>query len=137
MGRGGRRVRFLPLSIRQTHARVGAAAAAECGLESNSSGTRPGGPATQRRATRRVGVAGAGTPCRGRGIQGWSAEWLTGFPYDVRVAGPGTVGARATVRCVEDALRLVEVGPEGKRTMAAGDWANGARPSGEQLGTES
>jgi methionyl-tRNA formyltransferase len=87
-------------------------------------------------ADRQVRVGGAWTTFRGQRLKVLAAELLDGLPDDLRDVAPGTVGSNATVRCGDGALRLVEVGPEGKRPMAAGDWANGARPAGEQLGTE-
>jgi methionyl-tRNA formyltransferase len=86
-------------------------------------------------ADRQVRVGGAWTTFRGQRLKVLSAELLDDLPGDLHDAPPGTVGAGATVRCGDGALRLVEVGPEGKRPMSAGDWANGARPAGEQLGT--
>lgn len=51
--------------------------------------------------------------------------------------GPGTIvdGDGPLVAAGTGLVRLVEVKPEGKRAMAATDWANGVRPErGEQLG---
>lgn len=52
---------------------------------------------------------------------------------------PGTViavGADVVIAAGSGAVRLVTVQPEGKRPMAARDWANGVRPSvGESFGS--
>jgi methionyl-tRNA formyltransferase len=90
------------------------------------------GPAEQ--AHRQVRVGGAWTTFRGQRLKVVAAELLSEVPEALAAAVPGTVGAGATVRCGDGALRLVEVGPEGRRPMSADDWANGARPAGEQLG---
>ena len=47
---------------------------------------------------------------------------------------PGFVGDGPVVRCGGGLLQLIEVGPEGKRAMAATVWANGAQPTGVVLG---
>lgn len=91
-------------------------------------------PAVQ--ADRQVRVGGAWTTFRGQRLKVLSAELLDEVPDDLVHAAPGTVGAGAAVLCGGGALRLLEVGPEGRRPMAAGDWANGARPAGEQLGSD-
>lgn len=52
---------------------------------------------------------------------------------------PGSIiatGADVVVAAGNDAVRLVTVQPEGKKPMAARDWANGVRPSvGESFGS--
>ncbi len=86
-------------------------------------------------AGRQVRVGGAWTTFGGRRLKVLAAEVLAEVPPDLAAAGPGTVGRDAVVRCGEGALRLVEVGPEGRRAMGAADWARGAQPEGHVLGT--
>ncbi|MFM7065158.1 MAG: methionyl-tRNA formyltransferase, partial [Actinomycetes bacterium] len=89
-------------------------------------------PATQ--ADRQVRVGGAWTTYRGQRLKVLAASLLDTVPTDLVASAAGTVGDGVVVRCGEGALRLVEVGPEGRRPMSATDWANGARPVGARLG---
>lgn len=83
--------------------------------------------------TRTVRVGGAHGFFRGSRV-----KVLEALPTDGSGA-PGaviTVGADVVVAAGIGAVRLVTVQPEGKRPMAARDWANGVRPSvGESFGS--
>ena len=50
-------------------------------------------------------------------------------------AAPGTFVDPVTVACASGAIVLQVVQPEGKPRMDAAAWANGARPSGQRVGT--
>ena len=78
-----------------------------------------------------VRVGGAWTTFRGKRLKVGAARLAPDAPE----GAPGTLVAGTLVRCGVGALELVEVQPEGKAPMAAGAWANGARPTGEQLGS--
>jgi len=78
-----------------------------------------------------VRVGGAWTTFRGKRLKVVAARPAPEAPEGV----PGELVTGTTVRCGDGALELVEVQPEGKASMAAEAWANGARPAGEHLGT--
>ncbi len=86
-------------------------------------------PAAQ--VLRTVRVGGAWTTWRGARFKVHAA----------RVAGtdatgePGTFIDPVTVACGDDSLVLEVVQPEGKARLDAAAWANGARPTGERLGS--
>lgn len=84
---------------------------------------------------RLVRVGGAWTTVRGMRLKIWRTS-LDGAGHDGgdhAATRNGTVAVPAG----EGVLHLVEVQPEGKRRMAAADWANGARwdPVRDRLGT--
>jgi methionyl-tRNA formyltransferase len=79
---------------------------------------------------RRVRVGDAWTAFRGRRLKVWRAHH--GDRTDL---APGEL-VGAEVGTGAGSIVLVEVQPEGKARIAAGDWLRGARPeSGERLGT--
>lgn len=86
---------------------------------------------------------------RFRGFQPWPGAWTTfrGKQLSIIAAratretlpgAPGTIAvttAGVHVACgAETLFELIEVQPEGKKRMAARDWANGYSPDGERLG---
>jgi methionyl-tRNA formyltransferase len=79
-----------------------------------------------------VRVGGAWTTFADRRLKVISAdvddEVAEGEPTGVVLDGP-------RVRCGAGSLVLKLVQPEGRPVMPAADWANGARPAGERLGT--
>ena len=84
---------------------------------------------------RQVRCGGAWTTFRGRRLKVLAAAPVVGEAEAGAGAVPGTVSDGPTVTCGDGAVRLYEVGPEGRRPQSAQDWANGARPAGEVLGT--
>jgi methionyl-tRNA formyltransferase len=81
---------------------------------------------------RLVRVGGAWTTFAGRRLKVLSAD------VDDEVAGSDLAGVvidGPQVRCGAGTLVLKLVQPEGRPVMPAADWANGARPAGERLGT--
>lgn len=82
-----------------------------------------------------VRLGGAWTTFRG---ETFKVHEATIEPAGERLDGePGTVVGdprSVAVRTGDGLLRLQRVQPAGKAAMAAGDWANGARPFGEVLG---
>lgn len=81
---------------------------------------------------RLVRVGGASTTARGRRLRVVRARPLAGAEHGA--AAPGTLTGTA-VATGAGWLELLEVQPEGKRPMAAGDWVRGARPTpDERLG---
>lgn len=89
-----------------------------------------------RQAHRVVRIGGAWTTFRGRRLKVLAAE-VDDEPARRPPAGcePGTVVDGTRVAFADGWLELVEVQPEGRARVRALDWANGARPDGEQLGT--
>lgn len=84
------------------------------------------------RIDRVVRVGGASTTFRGRRLRIIAAR--PGEPFTGSAPQPGTIDAHQ-VATDTGWLVLVEVQPEGKRPMPAGDWIRGARPvPGERLG---
>ena len=80
---------------------------------------------------RTVRVGGAWTTWRGARFKVHSAS-VSG---SAEAAAPGTFVDPVTVACASGAVVLQVVQPEGKARMDATAWANGARPTGERLGT--
>lgn len=80
---------------------------------------------------RLVRLGGAWTTFRGKRLRIVAAE-----PTDAAADSvPGELRG-ATVTCGEGGLLLMDVQPEGRQSMPAGAWANGARPAaGERLGS--
>ncbi len=87
-------------------------------------------------AMRTIRVGGAWTTFRGERFKIHAARLL---PATDAAAAPGTVVGdprSVRVRAADGVLELLSVQPAGKPPMRAADWANGARPFGEQLGVE-
>jgi methionyl-tRNA formyltransferase len=82
---------------------------------------------------RLVRVGGAWTTARGKRLKVWRASLDGSGPDGPGPASSGTVAVPAG----DGVLHLVEVQPEGKRRMAATDWANGAHwePARDRLGS--
>jgi methionyl-tRNA formyltransferase len=78
-----------------------------------------------------VRVGGAWTTFRGKRLKVVAAALAPDAPG----GAPGALVSGTLVRCGVGALELLEVQPEGKAPMAAVDWANGAHPAGEHLGS--
>lgn len=88
---------------------------------------------------RTVRVGGAWTTFRGERFKVHAARRVPDGALAPNGAIPGTVvgDLRSVMVCARDGVvELQSVQPAGKAPMAAGDWANGARPFGEQLGAE-
>jgi len=90
---------------------------------------------------RLVRIGGAWTTFRGARLKIIDATPVSADEADVLGSNPegipnvpGFVGDGPVVRCGSGLLQLIEVGPEGKRAMAATVWANGAQPTGVVLG---
>ena len=81
---------------------------------------------------RRVRVGGAFGMLAGQRVKVHECRVLAGDAGSSD-GGPGSVTSRrgvVTVRCVDGAVELVSVQPEGRARMAAVDWWNGMRSSG-------
>lgn len=89
---------------------------------------------------RQVRVGGAWTEFRGERFKVHRAVPVQaeGLRTDGPVVSGGVVGLgrSVVVRGGDGFVRLLEVQPAGKTTMAAGDWANGANPFGSLLGRD-
>jgi len=78
-----------------------------------------------------IRVGGAWTTLDGRRVKIHDAEVVDGDTSGI----PATI-AGVDVRAADGVLRLITVQPEGKATVAAGDWANGSRlEPGARFGT--
>jgi methionyl-tRNA formyltransferase len=80
---------------------------------------------------RKVRVGPAHTTFRGRRLIIWRAQPEAGPEPPL---APGALGGDL-VGTGEGALRLIEVQAEGKRSTTFTEWARGARPDGERLGS--
>ena len=86
------------------------------------------GPAVAVHRTVRVG--GAWTTHRGHRLKVWRTALLPGSSFDgagppSTVVSEGAIPPGVDVPAGDGSVRLVEVQPEGRRRMAATDWANG------------
>ena len=86
------------------------------------------GPAVAVHRTVRVG--GAWTTHRGHRLKVWRTALLPGSSFDgdgppPTVVSDGPIPPGVDVPAGDGSVRLVEVQPEGRRRMAATDWANG------------
>ncbi|MGB3410927.1 MAG: methionyl-tRNA formyltransferase [Microthrixaceae bacterium] len=95
---------------------------------------RIGGAWTKFRGKRlKIGAATGADPAATTGAD--PAVTTSADPTATTSADPAVFIADTLLRTADGAVELVEVQPEGKAAMSALDWARGARPSGERIGT--